>query len=215
MTPGRRRRLHEALLKKEERLARMYHGAMVVLDDLNNPDRLALAAHDLRELMEKIPRVLDVPLATQRQGGLKEKCLELMDRWRRAEKNSKCNGDDGWQGDIDGHLHKFLIKLAEFFSWFEKDYPTRNEEARQALRALDGAPYPLPAELERPRVSQWREIEIYFTQISHHKSPESEEEFVTNVDDLERILLNRMQPSTFDDFDTLDKIIERGEQSAE
>ena len=39
----------------------MYLGALMVFDQGGNPDRLALAAHSFRELMEKLPRYIDVP----------------------------------------------------------------------------------------------------------------------------------------------------------
>lgn len=64
---GQQRALYEALLDlgsaaKDEnpRMAKMYFGAVLVLRQIGNPDRLALAAHGLRELMEKMPRFLDV-----------------------------------------------------------------------------------------------------------------------------------------------------------
>jgi len=51
---GSQRTLYEALASKDPRLARMYLGALSVLDRQGNPDRLALASHGLRELMEKM-----------------------------------------------------------------------------------------------------------------------------------------------------------------
>jgi hypothetical protein len=48
--------LYEALGERAEELARMYIGALIVLANPDNPDRLPQAAHSLRELMEKIPK---------------------------------------------------------------------------------------------------------------------------------------------------------------
>ena len=48
---GQQRALYEALSGKDERLAGMYLGSLLVLRQIENPDLLALAAHGLRELM--------------------------------------------------------------------------------------------------------------------------------------------------------------------
>lgn len=40
------------------RLSHWYQGALYVLDNYYNPDRISQAAHSLRELMEKLPRVV-------------------------------------------------------------------------------------------------------------------------------------------------------------
>ena len=47
-------RLLRALQSKDDSLAAMYLGALRVLSDCDNQDRFSLAAHGIRELMEKI-----------------------------------------------------------------------------------------------------------------------------------------------------------------
>ena len=46
--------LAEELKKKAPQLEIIYLGALKVLADQGNPDRLALAAHNFRELFEKV-----------------------------------------------------------------------------------------------------------------------------------------------------------------
>ena len=43
---------------KEYRLSQWYHGALYALNNQHNPDRIAQAAHSLRELIEKLPIVI-------------------------------------------------------------------------------------------------------------------------------------------------------------
>jgi hypothetical protein len=55
--PEQQLALYKALLRKHDVLAQMYYGAIKVLTDIDNPERYALAAHDMRELMEKLPKL--------------------------------------------------------------------------------------------------------------------------------------------------------------
>ncbi len=53
--------LVDALREKEKdglKIADWYLGALHALANRSNPDRIAQAAHSLRELLEKIPRIL-------------------------------------------------------------------------------------------------------------------------------------------------------------
>lgn len=47
---------------RSERIARMYLGAVGALKDDLDPGRLSNAAHQMRELMEKIPEIVDVEI---------------------------------------------------------------------------------------------------------------------------------------------------------
>ena len=60
---AQQRALYEALAEQDKRLAGIYLGSLLVLSQLENPDSLALAAHSLRELMEKLPKYRDLPAA--------------------------------------------------------------------------------------------------------------------------------------------------------
>jgi hypothetical protein len=53
-----------ALTEKHERLRVMYLGALYVLRS-DNPDRFALGAHSIRELIEKLPDHVDLPAAAR------------------------------------------------------------------------------------------------------------------------------------------------------
>ncbi len=85
---GKQRFLYEALSERDtqlaneqgKKLADMYLGALRVLADEHNPDRLPLAAHGIRELLEKLPRYLKVPTqaaAPKKLPSLKEKVQHL------------------------------------------------------------------------------------------------------------------------------------------
>ena len=70
------RALLKALETKDKALGSMYYGALKVMNDNGNPDRFALAAHSIRELMEKLPYYLELRLKATKET-LKEKVRQL------------------------------------------------------------------------------------------------------------------------------------------
>jgi hypothetical protein len=192
----------------------MYLGALWVHGQDGNPDRLALAAHGLRELMEKLPMYLDLPIATK-PPSLKDKVRGLAQSWGNCAKNSTCGGNPGWSGAIDGSLRKFLRKSHEFFAWFEVEHPTRKRRITNILRSLDYLKTPLPKAIEELRVEEWDKSHEYFELVSHHTHTTTFEDFVSWVTALEYFLLDRLHPRTFDDHGELDEIIKEGEANAQ
>jgi hypothetical protein len=205
--------LHEALEERATELARMYIGALIVLSNPDNPDRLPQAAHSLRELMEKIPRYLAVETRASR-GNLKDEARKLEERWNNTVENSACYDDGNWNGSIDRHLQRLLQRLQQFFDWFDEHHPLRRTETATVLRQLDGSGRTLPARLEDQEVKGWLAIRDYFVSVSHHRTPPPEEDFRARMDALERFLLDRLRPRTFADFDVIDDIIQEGEGDA-
>jgi hypothetical protein len=210
---GQQRALYEALSEKDERLAGMYLGSLLVLRQIENPDLLALAAHGLRELMEKLPRYLDLPVAAK-PPSLKEKVRSLLQSWGSAARHSQCLLDPAWSGAIDGPLRKFLKRTQEFFSWFESEHPTRKQQTAKVLRSLDPINRPLPAPIEQLRIEEWDKCHNYFEGVSHHTILLPPEDFTSWLAVLERFLLDRLRPRTFEDHTEIDRIISEGEANA-
>ena len=92
-------KLPQALRAKDESLARMYRGPIAVLAHVGNPDRHPQAAHSLRELMEKMPKLLDVatPAHNERLGA---KVRDLQTCWEKACRNSAAHDGGEWRGCI-------------------------------------------------------------------------------------------------------------------
>ncbi len=59
---GRQRAVEAALARKSAELVTFYVGALSAVAYEANPDRLAQAAHGMRELMEKFPKYVDVAI---------------------------------------------------------------------------------------------------------------------------------------------------------
>jgi len=207
------RALSDALAAKDPRLAQMYLGAITVLMQVNNPDRLALASHGLREVMEKIPRYIDVETAALDEK-LGEQVRTLEDVWMKATGESSCRQSETWSGQIDLPLVRLLDHLAAFFEWLAKHRPRRRSAIMDAMRQLDPSGMSLPEPLERRTYKTWDNLQRYFNNVSHHNWETNEEQFEERRDELEEFLLDKLSPRTFADFDEIDAIIREGKHGA-
>lgn len=207
---GPQQTLFEALDARSSELGKIYFGALMTLGRKDNPDRLAQAAHGLRELMEKLPKYLDLPIE-KKPPSLKEKVRRLAQRRDKAINNSGSRDGSAWRGEIDNHLQKFLIESDEFFEWFEAEYVTRRRRTVKLLRDLDPSALPLPEPLEEPNVEQWNKCHDHFQGVSHHTIKGVEEDVRSHLSSLESLLMDRLAPRTSEDFATIDELIREGE----
>jgi hypothetical protein len=191
----------------------MYFGALVALTHTENPDHLAQSAHSIRELLEKIPAFLDVQTRAH-QESLGSKVRELEDSWQTATQRSASYDDGNWNGEIDRPLSKLLDKFQQFFDWFSEHRPRRRAEVAATLHRLDGSDHTLPTPLEELEIERWMRIRDFLQAVAHHRKQPTRDEFEGWLDALERFLLDRLDPRTFADFDTIDEIIEEGRGSA-
>jgi len=211
---GQQQALFCALDKRDCRLSMMYRGGIHVLNDPSNPDRFAQCAHSMRELMEKLPQWLDVPTSAKK-ANLKEKVREVEDAFCKVKKRTKTfSHPKDWCGAIDTPLQKFLVKLSVFFDWFQSDHPKRRDEVHRALTRLDNSGQELPKPLADLNVHAWGKKKDYFIAISHHIGLANEHEFLKWIDALERFLLDRLEPRTFDDLSEIDTLLEEGKNDA-
>lgn len=202
----RRRELERELRERSVLLADIYVSAFRVLADESNPDRIALAAHALRELMEKMPEYLEVPTPAHHES-LKPKVQELLEQWSSMLRKTKCWATGVWAGEIDGHLGGFLKRLPAFYDWFSANNPLRRVEARKLLQRLNIGGVEVAAPLEDQNVGMWMELKGYFANTAHHRGDMNPDEFSGNLLRLETFLSDRLVPRTFDDFAEIDEII--------
>lgn len=188
----------------------MYLGIHFALRDGFNPERFVSAAHCARELMEKVPEIVAVstPAHSERLG---VKVAELEPCYQRIVSRSNLKPPK-WDGQTDGPIQEFLEKVRAFFDWKKEHMPTRRQEIANTMRALDGPNRAVPADLEKVAVEEWLEVKGYFVNVAHHQTSDpSAEEFDARLTPLEQILLRKLNPPTFADFDALDAIIKAGE----
>lgn len=207
---GAQRSLYEALWRLNPILADIYYGALSVLQQTDNPDHLAQTAHSLRELMEKLPRYMNVPL-DRKGASLTDKVRGFHQEWSKLLEEVNRDGNSLKSGAlICRPLESFLGFSEEFFGWVEIERPTRKKQTAKVVRGLDPAMRPLPATIENLRIEEWDECHSYFENVSHHNR--TAEELEGWISALERYLLDKLCPRTFDDHAVLDQIIQKGEQ---
>ena len=188
----------------------MYLGIHYALRDVINPERFVLAAHCARELMEKVPEIVAV-IMTGDSEKLRAKVTELEQCYLNLVPKSKLKPPN-WDGECDGPMKGFLKKTKAFFDWKKENLPKRREEIARTMRALDGPGRGVPADLEEQVVEEWLVVKGYFVNVAHHQTSDPRpDEFEARLTALERILLRKLNPSTFADFDALDAIINAGE----
>ena len=113
---GRQRTVYEALVAREPKLAGIYLGAMAVLAQDHNPERLVQCAHSVRELVVNLPRYLDMSVPDE-QARLGDKTQLLAPIWDKVVTHPTWRGRNDWTGEINDVLRSFLKKSSEFFSW--------------------------------------------------------------------------------------------------
>jgi hypothetical protein len=187
----------------------MYLGAVSALKDDLDPERLCKAAHEMRELMEKISEIVDVEIRAlnERMG---QRVAELEAEFNSMLGKSKLKPPD-WDGEIDQPVRSCLEKMREFFDWKTSHQPRRRDETTKILRALDGPGHVLPEDLERTKVESWMDTKNFFVNVAHHQFEPVEKEFSERMGYVEGVLLSKLNPKTFADFDSVDTIIEKGE----
>jgi hypothetical protein len=207
---GQQQTLLTALVETDPQLGTIYLGGLHVLHQEGNPDREALAAHAIRELMEKLPQFIDVPTPEKpkKPVSLNVKVRELSGHW------SGVSAEAMSATVITPKLRKFHIRVKDFFDWFEQSFVKRREQTAAALRSLDATGRSLPTPIEELHIKHWGLCNDFFQSVSHHGRLCSQEELASWLDELERFLLDRMRPRTFETFSTLDKIIAEGETDA-
>jgi len=201
--------LYQALGRRSSRIAAMYFGAHAALRDGSNPERLCISAHEFRELIEKVPEIVDVSTPAQKER-MGNKIQPVETAYDGAMSRSQVR-PPGWVGTVDQPLVRLLESVREFFAWKKKHNVRRRQEVTSTLRALDGPGRLLPPDLEEATVSAWMEMKDFFQNVAHHQHDPTLQQFEEQVRKLESFLLAKLNPETFAEFDVLDAIIREGE----
>lgn len=211
---GPQARLAELLTAKADVLGSIYVGTRMVMVQMSNPDRSALAAQGVRELMEKIPRYFRLPVTEQARSRA-ERMRDHATAWETVKNASQCWTDGQWRGEVDGPLRNYLVAEEQFVADYLSEAPTRAANIRVLVRGLDPLARPLPEPAEDLWVGRLLRLNRYFEGVAHHQITPPDAEFDDRVEELERFLLDFMQPRTYEIEDALDALIEEAERDAD
>ena len=198
----------DELTRQDTKLADMYVGAVHVLHQRGNPDRIAQAAHSLRELIEKLGERLGAPIA----GGpsLKERVHLLRQKW---PNQALATVYDERMNSLSSPkpVRDFLDKIRDFFDWFDQSFPSRRERIGQFLAATDPLQRRLMPAIEKAHVARWLDVRDALLAIAHHGRNPTETELQQVFDSVDSLLIERLRPKVFEQQDELDQIIAEGE----
>ena len=180
-------------------LSQWYHGALYALDNHNNPDHVAQAAHSLRELLEKLPEVVhesDVQVG----GSKSSKFLTMrsnIDNWllRSKERNP-----EGWKGkQVDKYLTKALTEIEKYIELNKQ--PNRRERIQQAVATIDPMVNSLDANIQKSKRDQYCNLWDQLEGFAHHNDKSNKDksnvaEFTSCLKELENIIFVFLAPGT-------------------
>jgi hypothetical protein len=206
---GRQQLVHASLSAKSAGIGELYECALRALNNRENPGRLFLAAHAIREMTGDLPKVLDLPILTS-LGRLGDQVKALESSWDLTQESS-CHNDGQWSGPIDGHLQRFLGKVQKFFQWLRENRPKRRDIVTQFFRMADPAGLALPEVLEKPRADRWLELQDYFVKAAH-RGQTTAEEMDAHLEELDQFLLETLCRQPSEDFSAIDAILSQEEE---
>ena len=193
---------------EEYPLSKWYLGALYALENPHNPDRVSQAAQSLRELVEKLPRVvreMDAQGTAFDFAGMRRdiNVRLLKDKERYPE---------GWKGQgIDSRLDKTLQKVERYVELNRQ--PTRKEQMQRAVTDIDPMVDQLDSgvrEAKRNRLHDlWQRLEGF----AHHKRSPDVEKFRESMEMLERAVFDLLAPITAQDQREIQSILALSERS--
>ena len=208
--PRQRLLLLEALREKDARIATIYEAVVHVIGSDDVPDQLSLAAHAMRELMERLPLAFDLP--TDEKSQLFNRLDELEHVLVQAQIKSACRVTDGWQGSIDGPVAKVLAAVEELVDDRRRFWPSRTETAVELMNRLEPTLARRSTTLVKTDADVWLEMRRYFESVSHHHHvfeslATTAPEFDDRVRTIEVLILNKLRPPTTADFQEIDRLM--------
>ncbi|MDE2697661.1 MAG: hypothetical protein OXI23_02215, partial [Gemmatimonadota bacterium] len=168
------RQVLDALRAKETDeypLGDWYLGALFALQNKYNPDRISQAAQSLRELLEKLPRVV-------RESGMRPPDFAGMrrgiyNRWIKDKERY----DGKWKDKkIDNQLDKTLRKFDRYLEL--NQMPTRREQIQSAIRRFDPMADMFDPKIQKAKRDQFHSIWTEIEGFAHHRSNPDEQRFM-------------------------------------
>ena len=210
LTP-RERDVSDVLRSKETEkypLSQWYLGALCALDNHYNPDSVAQAAHSLRELLEKLPLVVqgsDVQIGTIDFKGMRRGI------YGRILKDKE-HYPEGWKGkQINTHLDKTLRKVVNYFE--RNQQPTRREQIQQTVAIIDPMVNSLDSKTQEAKRNQYYNLWGQLEGFAHHKINPDVAEFNKCLEELENIVFDLLAPVTAQDQSEIQTILNRPDRS--
>ena len=208
MLSSRQSAVADALAQRQTKkypLARWYLGAVRALGDDLNPDSAAQAAHSLRELIEKLPLVLQGE-SIFAPTDYKKLRAEIRDRLRQEDPDyPECT----WEGKLIGpNLASALKSVITYLEKNEK--PDRVEHVISSIASLDPMFASLSPEISRRKSDIYQSVWLGLQETAHHGLAQSDVR--TCIERIEDFILEVVAPVAESDRQEILKMLAAGPQ---
>ena len=180
-----------------------YLGALYALENKYNPDRISQAAQSLRELLEKLPRVVresDVP----RPYNFKEMRKNINRRWIKDKKRY----DGKWKGvTVNNHFDKTLRKIDDYLEL--NQMPDRKDQIQLAIRRIDPMADMLDPKIQKAKRDQFHNIWTEIEGFAHHRSNPNEQRFMECFSTIDQIIFDLLAPITAQNQQEIRSILDK------
>src|ERR1035437_1072355 len=198
-----------SLTRKKQQLAGIYEAGLHVFYQKENAGRLPLAAHSMRERIEKWPTLTGREPRVQGDS-MKSRIHPV----RQAHDALKEKGftDTSPLEAMGKAVRQVLTRLSTFFDWMDDNRPRLEKETAEMLSDLSGPGIPVPMDISDATVAGWMAADGYFKRVAHHGEEHvNEDEFVGHMTFVEKVLLQRLQPRAIADLDAIDALVAEAE----
>ena len=183
-------------------LGSWYLGALYALKDEGNPDRVSQAAHSMRELLEKLPRVLHERI-TVRQPNFKEDRRRIYELWSLDREIYKGK----WEfKTVNSRFNRTLQEIDNYLE--ENQRPDRKEQIRLALAKIDQMAEMFDPVIQKEKSDKIRRIWGDFEKFAHHGSSRDEQLFGNRFVEAEQLIFDLLAPITAEDQQAINELME-------
>ena len=189
-------------------MSQWYLGALYALANHYNPDRFSQAAQSLREVVEKLPRVV-------LESALQVDSYNVTDN--RREIASRIADDrhryqEGWNGKlIDPSLADTLDRASIYFE--KSQQPSRRQQLQMAVVSIDPLVNQFDAEILRSKHDRISRVGKQLEGFAHHAGTEDASEFSNLQEVLETTILDLLAPITAQDQQEIRSIMEQPDRT--
>lgn len=204
----RQRFLLEQLLAVDPCLHDWYLGALFVLNDESNPDRIALAAHGLREVSDRLMRLAGV----EKQNSLGNEVTGLHGKWVKVKSDAaSCAGSCATHVSVQ--LRGFLDELDKVLDNHVRFLPTRKTQILTAVEKFDVNDRIATGGAAKSTQDLWFRLHTFFNNCGHHGKTDLSE-LKVNLGEFESLLIDLRLPSPSGDLSMIDEILAEAEADA-
>ena len=191
----------EEVENSQYRISLYYLGALYALDNPYNPDRISQASHSLREILDKLPRLVprsELPKSYDIPG----KRVELANRIAKDRERYS----EGWVGEIDPDLAATIEGIAGFLDNLRQ--PTRRENMRVVLEHFDPLTDRFERQLSARRLGRVSGLQKAVEGFAHHGGGDDEADFRNCIYQLEEVILHVLAQTTAENQEEILSILE-------